>query len=119
MNDRELALAMLDWGELQKKVDELAEKIQAAVLDRGKTQTVGDVRASFSKGRGKYDYENAAHDAVETEQVANEEMSEKMSAHKKVIYDWRKICSELGIDHKPYYNQTSGPSVTVKLLPKK
>lgn len=64
MDNSQLAALMLEWEATQRKADELAAKIKAAVLDIGKTQVVGNVRATFSAGRRTFDY-RAAIDAAE------------------------------------------------------
>lgn len=46
MDASELAAKMLQWEEVKRSLDALTEEIQAAVLAIGKTQTVGNVRAS-------------------------------------------------------------------------
>ena len=51
MDASELAAKMLQWEEVKRSLDALTEEIQAAVLAIGKTQTVGNVRASFAAGR--------------------------------------------------------------------
>jgi hypothetical protein len=55
---------MLDYEAMQRRADALRAEIEAAVLALGKTQTVGNVRATFSQGRRTFDYQ-AASDAAE------------------------------------------------------
>ena len=55
MNKSDLAQTMLKWEQVQREADALA-----AELGIGKTQTVGNVRASYSGGRKSYDYQAAA-----------------------------------------------------------
>ena len=105
---KELAVKMLEWGELQEKANKLAEEIKAAVLISGKTQTVGNVRASYSNGRGAYDYERAFRDSGLT--------YDDIEPYQKVTYDYKLACAGLFIDHKPYYVKKSGPSVSIKLV---
>ena len=64
MDNSQLAALMLEWEATQRKADELAAQIKAVVLDIGKTQVVGNVRATFSAGRRTFDY-RAAIDAAE------------------------------------------------------
>ena len=105
MNPTELAQSLLQWQGLKEQMDELEEAIKEAVLKLGKTQTVGDVRASYSKGRTTYDYETPASSFATDEQ---------MEAFKKVSYDWRGMCEAYGFE--PAVKSVSPPSVTVKLL---
>ena len=64
MDASTMASLMLDYEAAQRKADALRADIEAAVLALGKTQTVGNVRATFSAGRRTFDY-RAAVDAAE------------------------------------------------------
>ena len=110
MDSRELALAMLEWEELIIKANEIAKKIENTVLELEKTQTVGSVRASYSKGRGKYDYETAWLEAMMGDFPSDD--------YKVVTYDYRQACKDTEIKVDQYYSKTSGPSVSLKLLSK-
>ena len=103
----ELANLMLEWEIIKKKLDEVEAAIKASVLQIGKTQTVGNVRASFSNGRKRYDYKSAAegHNMVSQETI---------SLFTNPVIDWRAICKHVGIDDVPFTQ--SDPSVTVKLI---
>jgi hypothetical protein len=50
---------MLDYEAMQRRADAIRAEIEAAVLALGKTQTVGNVRATFSAGRRTFDYQAA------------------------------------------------------------
>jgi hypothetical protein len=110
---------MLDWGRQKRALDELGEKIQVAVLALGKTQTVGTVRATFSKGRKRYDHE-AAWDAfaepiyeADNDPEAEIEIDGWKQKHERTDYDYRALCKEAGIEDIPF---TQGePSVSLKL----
>jgi len=106
MHASELAKKMLEGEELQRAADNIRGEIQAAVLDIGKTQTVGNVRASYSKGRKSYDYQRAAQDVSPSIIRAN--------STTRTIVDWRGICQNEGITDIPFTQ--SEPRVTVKLL---
>ena len=108
MNATELATTMLRWGELQRQADALAADIEAAVLAIGKTQTVGDVRATYSKERVIYDYEAGAFT------LPDHEVSRLMLEHTQTSYDWKAICADAGVD-APVKAQGE-PSVTVKFV---
>ena len=108
MDASKLAQTMLEWEAAQLHADELKAQIEAAVLELGKTQTAGNVKATFYNGRKVYDYALAAidHPMVSKETV---------SLFKKVVetVDWRGICKHAGIEDIPFTQ--SAPSVTVKL----
>lgn len=112
MNASELATKMLEWESLYLQLKKLEDEISDGVLEIGKTQTVGNVRATFSNGRKEYLYEEAYN---KSGIVAPQEV---MNAHTKISYDWRSICSALGIDATNYFIQKSGPSVSIKLMEK-
>lgn len=107
MNASELALLMLTWEEKRKELDKIEDQIKDAVLALGNTQTVGNVRATFSKGKGEYDYQRALLDRGLTD--------DNLSSYEKITYDYRKAVLDLGIDIDPYYTPGK-PYVSVKLL---
>ena len=132
MNTSELAKKMLQWEEEKKNLDILEIEIKNMVLEIGKTQTVGIVRASYFKGRAKYDYEipgshapqeiinNHSHSEIDIDwmEVAKEagyttEMRENNT--KKITFiEWAKVCKEAKID--PLVLEEGEPNVKVKLL---
>jgi len=138
LNETELAMAMLQYGELRTTLDALEAQIKAAVLERGKTQTVGSVRASYSAGRKTYDYEatiNAAESAgmlesgclapfeaysvdykaaVEGFKAAFLIDDGDLSPFGQVAVNWRDACKKFGLEGVVISQQE--PSVTVKLL---
>jgi len=103
MNSTELAHKMLQWEELIRKAQVLECEIAQAVLEIGKTQVVGCVRATYSKGRTSYDYETAGKTAP----------AEIIAQYTVPKTDWRKVCQEAGIE-APVAKQ-SPPSVRLKL----
>lgn len=106
MNASKLALEMLRWEEMQREANALAAEIEAAVLEIGKTQTVGNCRATYSQGRKKFDYKTPG-------QVAD---METIMLHTETVVktDWRAVCK--AIDIKPEVVIQADPSVKVKLL---
>jgi len=102
MDSSELALTMLRWEEAKKQLDELTAIIQAAVLAIGKTQVVGNVRATYSEGRKTYDYVKAGSSAP----------IDIINKHTVPSVDWRSVCQEAGIE-APFTQSPS--SVTLKL----
>jgi hypothetical protein len=51
MDMSKLAMKMLRWEEAKAHLERLTWDIQDAVLKLGETQTVGNVRATYLKGR--------------------------------------------------------------------
>jgi len=109
MDASALAMDMLKWERKRRELDELEQAIKDAVLQLKQTQTVGNVRASFSKGRKTYDYQAAAdgHPMVSDATIA-------LFTTPKV--DWRGICKHAGIDDGIPVKSESPPSVSLKLL---
>ena len=107
-----LAQAMLTWERSRRELDELEGKIKNAVLQLGKTQTVGNVRATYSNGRKSYDYKQAVaayRDSLEVGLVAKHTETVTITTT-----DYRAICKEAELDDIPY---TEGkPSVSLKLM---
>jgi len=134
----ELAATMLQWEQTQRQADALKELITATVLDIGKTQNAGNVRASYSKGRKSYDYEASIKTAeaagrlepgclapFETYGVDYKAAVDGFKAagligdgdlgpFGVVSINWRDACKELGLDAVVVSQKP--PSVTVKLL---
>jgi hypothetical protein len=110
MSARELAEAMLDYGELIEKAKTLAKTIRDAVLKLEKTQTVGNVRASYSKGRGSYNYEEAANE--------NElDLTEYQKVVTTTVTRYIDACKDAKLDMNTYYTPPSGgPKVTLKII---
>ncbi len=106
-----LAAQMLQWERLRYQLDELEAEIKTAVLKLGRTQTVGNVRATYSNGRKTYDYRSAAETALDSGLPA---ATVAFAAHEKTTYDYLAICKELDLTDLPF---TQGqPSVSIKTL---
>ena len=102
-----LAQDMLTWEKKRRELDNLEQAIKDTVLQLGQTQTVGNVRATYSKGRRSYDYRAAISDH-------GYRSPSQLSPWRKVTYDYRQACNELGIEDIPF---TQGePSVSLKLI---
>jgi hypothetical protein len=95
MDKTYLARTMLEWQEAQAKADLLKMDIEAVVLELRATQTVGNVRASYSAGRKSYDYETAARESQFVSNVT-------ISLYTTPSIDWRGICKHAGIDDIPF-----------------
>ncbi len=133
-----LATLMIEWEHTQRAADELRAEIEAAVLALGKTQTVGNVRATFSAGRRTFDYRAAVDNAeaagllepgsltpwessaidyrVATESAINAGLlpGEYLTPFTETVIDYTAAAKGLNLD-APVKSQ-SEPSVTVKLL---
>jgi len=103
----ELARLMLDWEDLRRRLDDLGAVIEASVLELGETVTTGNVRASYSAGRKRYDYKAACGDEPDPYLV------EQFSTKK---IDWRKLALDgIGLDKDEIPHTQSEPSVSLKL----
>jgi len=105
MDKKELATKLLEWGEAKEALEALEQEIKDAVLTLGNTQTVGNVRATYSNGKTTFDYEAAGASADQA----------TIEANTKTVVDWRGVCQDLEIDNIPVLKR-SAPSVTVKLI---
>ena len=110
MDNSELAMKMLAWEQAKKSLDTLEKEIEEAVLALGKTQTVGNVRATFSNGRKTYDYETAAVEHPMYHHATRELFTKVVET-----VDWKAVCEHMGVNEVPVLKQTE-PSVSVKLL---
>lgn len=102
-----LAQMILDWESAIRKTADLEAQIQEAVLERGSSLVVGNVRATYYRGRKTYDYEFAAEDA----DPAVVKKHTKTETTTKI--DWRSICKEEEIEDIPYVQ--AAPSVSLKI----
>ena len=107
MDMSKLATKMLEWEETKHQLAQIEEEIKTAVLAIGKTQTVGNVRASYSGGRKSYDYESAGRAAPQPV------IDEHTITTTEVKIDWRAICKDTEAE-VPY--RQSPPKVTVKII---
>jgi len=135
MDASTLATKMLDWETKKRELDAIEAEIKTAVLAIGKTQTVGNVRATFANGRRSFDYETPAKTAqkeiidgcskqstdwnkfVELAGIANELRDEFLVEYdqsQNTSTDWKAVCEKAHIE--PLVASQSEPSVTVKLL---
>jgi hypothetical protein len=108
-----LADKMKLWEYLKKQIEELEKSIEEEVLALGKTQQVGLVSASYSKGRGSYNYEGIAKQF----NVSQEVIEKYTSVETKV--DWKKLVEGLEISEEikqQFYSEGGTPSVKIKLL---
>ena len=106
MNASELAVKMLEWEEIQREANKRATEIEAAVLKLGRTQTVGNCRATYSQGARKFDYETPGQ-IVDADVIAEHTTT-------VIKTDWRAVCK--AIAGVPVVVTQAAPSVKVKLL---
>ena len=110
MDKSELAALMLQWESVQKRADGMKAAIADAVLQLEETQSVGNVRATYSGGRKTYDYQVVGSDAPAT--LIEAYMTEKVV----VNIDYRKLVLDgMKIEQAQVPFTQSEPSVTVKL----
>lgn len=100
------------WEELKLEISKLESEIKKEVLVLGKTQQVGNVKASFAKGRTRYDYEQIAKSIK-----VPDEIMEKFT-EKKVVTDWTKLVKELSPSSEVMenYSKVGEPSVNLKII---
>ena len=106
MNDSELAKLMLEWEERQADADALAATIKEEILQRGESFTVGNVRATYSNPRRKYNYDVAWFDF---------NAAEPGPKFRKETIDFKAACEDQNIDMEKYFTITGKPSVRLKI----
>ena len=102
-----LARKMLQAETLHDELAVLETAIKDAVLQLGHTQKSGNVRATYSAGRKRFDYRGAATDHP----LVDEEVIDLFSST-AITTDWRGICKHAGIEDVPFTQPS--PSVTIK-----
>lgn len=110
MNASELATLMLKWEEVKYQLDIIESEIKTAVLQIGKTQTVGRVRATFTNGTRKFDYQGAA-ETMSTQ----EGFADIRTASSKLVVDWKAVCEHYKIKDVPILSQ-SEPAVNLRFV---
>jgi len=109
MNASELAAKMLEWEQKKEELIVIEDEIKASVMAMEKTQTVGNVRASYSKGKGKTDYAKAwDHSGVRIPY-------EDFESYQTISTDWKALCVDQEIPTDNHYTPGK-PYVTVTLL---
>jgi len=108
INRSELARVMLLWEKQRIMLAELEQLITETVLELGRTVDTGNVRATFSAGRRRFDYEAAA----KARGIAPSKIK-AFTAVREVI-DWSGVCKDQEITDIPATQ--SKPSVKVKLM---
>ena len=120
----EIAELHLQLEELTNKLAVLENEAKAEVLKLGKSQDVSldngrKIRASYSKGRGKYDYVAFIKDTDFDPENANDKVL--LEANSKVVVDYTALANDLGWKTlsdeqvKPYYTPGQ-PTVSFKLI---
>ena len=102
-----LARDLLLWEQMRRQLDELEQAIKDTVLQLGQTQSVGNVRATYSKGRRVFDYEGAGQAADPG--IIADYTKETVT----VNTDWRMVCDVAGIE--PPVKSQGKPAVRIKL----
>lgn len=104
-----LAERMLLWGQLKIQLLNLEEEIKVTVLDLKATQVAGKVKASYSEGRGSYDWEEIAQETGADEMV--------VAKHTAPTTNWKKVCDEIGVPEQIMRSHFSlgRPSVSLKI----
>ena len=129
MNASELAEKMLLWEKNKKELDSLEDEIKFAVLELKSTQNVGNVSASYSKGRRELDYETPGK-LAKIEIIKSNTIVDKIvdwgavatlidkeiideCTHEIENVNWSGVCKAAKID--PIVIKDGTPSVTIKL----
>ena len=130
MDISELAGKLLAWEQARKDLDALELEIEGAVLEIGKTQTVGNVRATYTSGRRVLDYEapgkTAPLDVIDENTNTTEfvdweavrslidpDIITECTRETKSI-NWAAVCKMADLD--PAVVKEGTPSVKIKLL---
>jgi hypothetical protein len=106
----DLQQLMQRWAFHHAIAENLATQIEGIVLAQGESVTSPDAVASYSEGRGSYDYEAMAKGLRVP--------GELIALHTTTVTDWRAVCGALGVpDHirELFYTPAAkGPRVTLK-----
>ena len=103
---------MARWEELKIEISRLESEITKEVISLGKTQQVGNVRASFANGRKTYNYEAIAKSIEIPDDV--------FAAHtkQKIETDWTSLVKELSPPEEimAQHVKVGDPTVSLKIV---
>jgi protease II len=115
IDESALALKMLEYEQKAKELNKLEKVIKLLVETLGKTVVAGRVRATYSQGRKKYDYETGAREHA---WFNDEVVSTFTKVHPDTV-DWRSVYNHLVDEHGDKQDGipfTQGdPSVSIKI----
>jgi hypothetical protein len=100
---------MAHWGVLKQQIDILEAKIKEEVLTLKQTQKVGRVIASYTIGRGSYDYQHLAYMLEPEDSI--------IQRNSKQVIDWRQVCEDINAtdEQKKLFYTPGNPGVTLKI----
>ena len=112
----QLAKDMLEWREKRAELDVIEDRIERAVLELGKTQTVGDVRASYSAGRRTFGYQQAVEGYIAQKPEDLTRFMGSIQDHTEVVttVDYKAVCDAWKLE-APVVKQGT-PSVDIKFV---
>jgi hypothetical protein len=122
LSPRDLAAKMLEWGELKERMLAIEQEISDSVAMLQKTQTVGNVRATYSNGRGTWDYKGAFVELTREEELNVIDDYLNRYSTKTIVedIDWKGMVYEItkkrNIPLDDKYYTPGNPSVKVKIL---
>ena len=119
MDASELAKKMLEWESKKRELDTIEAEIKDAVMALGNTQTVGNVRATYSAGRRTFSYEAPINIEFGRAKAAGDgarisEIDAAIRKASKEAIDWKVACEALGLERM--LEKEGAPSVALKLL---
>ena len=107
----QLAEKMLKYEKVYQELETIKNEIYFDVMKLKKTQTVGNVRVTYSKGRKSYDYESYVLANDDIDAIAMEEHTTTTEVTK---VDYRQIAKDHDPDAEVPFTQ-SAPSVRIKI----
>jgi hypothetical protein len=114
----QLAKDMLAWREKRTELDVIEDRIREAVLELGKTQTVGDVKASYSAGRRTFGYQQAVQDYMAQKPEMMQALIADVESQTRTVttttVDYKTLCGRWKLE-APVVAQ-SEPSVSIKFV---
>lgn len=91
MNDIELAALFLEYAGLEMQLEEVANKIEKAILEKGETVKIAGVTAKYYRpSYGLPDYESLAKPSIPS--------NFDLSPFSTTSIRWKEVCQALGID---------------------
>lgn len=111
LDDAELAQAMLDYQKKWQELKELEGFISQAVLERGESQKVAKVIATYYSPKHVVDYEAAAREVLSD---GDSSIVAEHTTIKKYV-SWRGVCEAAGIPIESRFITEEPARVVVKV----
>jgi len=114
MIDKDIVYLLKRWAAMQRAADRLSQQIRDEIISSHQTVKTAEAVASYSAGRGTYDYEAIAVDL----DTSDADIQEHTDTH--TVTNWKQLVEDTVEDAQKRYRDTAfyvpgTPGVRLKL----